>query len=233
MDTNNNFDDTQVYRTRLGAVTLDYLTRLENGESVNLTDYQTRYPELADDLAANLAYYHLEGRETLVRLEQDRTTPGYAARLEARQATNPNFTAKRDALFDQLFASSGATSAAPTSVASLIEVAEGQDLSVTELADRLDLSLDLVMALEQHLVKISGLPRRLVNRLAEVLTLNLDAVLTYLRQPASSAAFHLNQSVPQEAQTQDFATLVNQSMQLTPAQKKEWLAQAKQDAYED
>jgi hypothetical protein len=68
---NNNSLNEQEYRHTLTSITLEYIRQFEAGEKPDLAAYRLKYPEFVDELAANIAYYHLEGREILEQLEQD------------------------------------------------------------------------------------------------------------------------------------------------------------------
>ncbi|HEX2911031.1 MAG TPA: hypothetical protein VH186_09505 [Chloroflexia bacterium] len=229
METNNPTNQEREYQRKLEAVTLDYIKRFEAGEKPSLADYQSRYPDMAADLAANIAYYQLEGRRLLEEIEQDEATPGYASRLQAEISQDPDYYSKRDSLLDKFFEKSSAATIATLS--SFSEAADAQDMGLDELAEEAGISLDIMMAFEQRLVKIKGLPHKLVNRLAELLQVSSEVILNTLRQPPVAAAFHFNQDVPQEVELQDFVMLVEKSIQLDTAQKAEWLNEARNDAY--
>jgi hypothetical protein len=159
--------------------------------------------------------------------------PGYVARLQARLQSDPEHQARRDSLLDGIYGTSATTTnvAASPSLTSFIEAADRKNMGIDELAEQAGITLDIMMALEQRLVKVVGLPRKLVNRLAELLEIPAGTILTWLRQPPTAAAFHFNQSVPQESRPQEFAALLRASLQLDAAKKSEWLNEVKTDAY--
>jgi len=222
----------QEYQRSLEEVTLDYIERYEAGEQPNLTDYQARYPELAQDLASNITYYHLEGRELVRQIEQEEATPGYATRLKAQIEQDPTFLAKRDQLLDKILGMSApSTNSAAAVLSSFDEAADRKNMGLDELAEQAGISLDLMVALDQHLIKIAGLPRKLVSRLAELLEVPADIILNTLRQPSTSPAFHFNQNIPGQVEPQEFAFLVERSLQLDPQQKAAWLFEVEKDAY--
>src|SRR5437764_3826802 len=71
----------------------------------------------------------------------------------------------------------------------LLITASKRRLTLSQLAKKIGLTVDIVTKLERHNIKASSIPRELLNRLAEVSHHSLSAVQAYfepLRGPASN-----------------------------------------------
>jgi hypothetical protein len=116
------------------------------------------------------------------------------------------------------------------SLQSLYHRAREKKLTPPQLARQLGITSDIMMALEQRLVNLAGIPRRLIARLSEVLEVSKSQVNSYLAGSVQASAMYMAEDKPAEAKRQDFADYVRQSQMLKPTEKDRWLKEVETDA---
>ncbi len=199
------------------SLTTEFLASLERGENPDPVEYCRRYPEIADELEANLLYFTLE-RKNLAQIVQSEQASEAGKRLQDPAAR------QRAAKLLEKF---GGLAPEPP-VTSLYKAAADRNIRPPQLAKTLGISSDILLALQQRTLKPAGIPALLVTRLARALELTAAQVSGYLAGPALASASFLNQDKPAEIEQQEFADCIRQSSLLSPAEKEFWLKEAGQ-----
>ena len=199
-------------------ITARYVEEVQAGHQPNVSDYLARYPQYAGEIADFVAYYQA--------IEVD--VP-YEANM--MPALSEKFHIAIDSAWERIVqAESGST----TKLTTLLITESKQRLTLSRLAKKIGLTVDIVTKLEQRKIKASSIPRELLNRLAEVLQHPLSAIQAYfesLREPASNQHQVAEaQSVYQmEEQSQSFRKAIEESVQLSGEKKRAWIEILKQE----
>ncbi len=177
------------------------------GDRAALAEMMRTYPEHAADLQD--AFVEMAVLE-------------FAPERELTAAERSRYTQHSQELLRSLL--SGPAPAAE-SIASLNNLAKEQGLSKAELAEKLGVSISLLMYLEKRRVQFSTIPKVLIGRIAAVLKVAEEAVATYLNAPPSFAgASYKATERPEEQQAKAFAEVVSEDQMLTDEQRSQLLA---------
>ena len=111
-------------------------------------------------------------------------------------------------------------------LSSLIGVTDKRGMTLDAFAHETGLSVGLIVALNNRLVRIGSIPREAVESVAHVLGRSVDTVFAYLQLPPtlSTSAQYKAEGTPTAAPQRDFFELVRIDRELTEAQKQRWLA---------
>ncbi|GAC1378686.1 MAG: hypothetical protein NVS4B7_09860 [Ktedonobacteraceae bacterium] len=196
-------------------ITAQYVEEVQAGQQPEVSAYIARYPQYADEIADFIAYYFA------VEADAPIATPS-ASELSTGLHIAINSTWKRLIRKD---------SPLPGSITTLLLTAKKQRLTFSQLGDRIGLSSDIAIKLEQRKVIASSIPAVLIRRLADVLQEPVDAIEAYFasvdeqhsqkQQVAESQVpyqVHSASAVP----TQSFAQAIEVSTQLSEEQKVVW-----------
>ena len=196
-------------------ITAQYVAEVRAGHQPKLSDYLARYPQFAAEIADFVAYYHTV--EVDLPGETSITSP-LAGDLHI--AIDP---AWRSIL------QHGATST--SNLATLLVTVNRQRLTLSQLADKVGLSVDVVAKLEQRKIAASSIPKEMYKRLAEALQQPMRAIEAYFesfnerssyRQQVAEAqvAYQVNElpAIP----VQSFREALEESVQLSGEQKHVW-----------
>ncbi len=93
------------------------------------------------------------------------------------------------------------------------------------MAKATGLSLQLLLSLEQRLVKSASIPRAVIERIAGTLKTSVESVSAYFEQSPQflSGASYKSSSQPEIGEQREFADLVREDMKLTAEEKKQLL----------
>lgn len=196
-------------------ITAQYVTELQSGCQPKLSEYIARYPHYAHELADFVTYYHAVELQTATEPVHPSSSPEefHIAIESAWQRISPTMTPSLK------------------SVATLLETAKKRRLSPSRLAQRLELSIDVVTKLEQHKIISSSIPTVLTHRLAETLRQPADAIQAYLAFASVEPAQKLHVAEPpgvyaahtlSAEQPQRFRQALEESTQMAEAQKAMW-----------
>ncbi len=216
----------------LNLLTMHYIERVQRGENPALEEYTANQPELAGDLKANIAHYWLEAHETLEKFRVAEQSATYQVELIER-LNDPQEQERSRQAVSRIIAGVSAEEKAqsqPEPLESLYRRAREKKLTPPQLARQLGITSDIMMALEQRMVNLAGIPRRLITRLGEVLEVSTSQLSNYLAGSAQSSAMYLAEDKPAEVKRQDFADYIRQSRMLKPAEKNNWLKEVETDA---
>lgn len=207
-------------------ITAQYVAEVQAGKEPNLSGYLECYPQYADALIGFVLYYH-----TIEVHLPSETPPAPLSEISAIAL---------EKAYERTFGGSSPASS-PRKLMSLLR-SRKPALHPSALAAPLDVSVDIVMLLEQRRLTASSLPDELYQRMAQALQLSVEDIRTYLSTPQQ--ADHLRQQGPQRAKVADakrpyvapaddssavppqqsFRRAVEESKQLSEQQRKSWLA---------
>jgi transcriptional regulator with XRE-family HTH domain len=109
---------------------------------------------------------------------------------------------------------------------SLAASAEKRGWKKPEFAQRLGISLSLLMYLEKRRVLFQSIPESLVKKIAGLLETSEQAIASYLSlQPAAGEASFKSPTRPEEVEQKDFADAVLEDQTLTAAEKQKLLSE--------
>lgn len=190
-------------------ITARYVEEVRTGLRPNVSDYLVRYPEYADEIADFIAYFHA--------FEGDLPYETHSMPVLSGQ-----FQGAIDTAWERVLPSLGQ----PTStITSLLGTAAKRHLTVSQLAERLGLSKDILLKLEQHTIIATTIPGELITLLAKVLQEPSSAVQAFfgisqrqqtLQLAEAQAMYQVN------GQAQSFQESIEESEQLSEEQRHAW-----------
>ncbi len=206
-------------------ITARYISELQTGQQPLLSDYLARYPQYANAVADFITYYHaveahlLEEINTSVSLSD-------ISRIALERAQQRILQSEQQ-------------------MHTLLLNSKKQRLTLSQLAARLDLSVDVVTLLEQRLIDPASIPSELYKRLAIALSQPLSKVQHYFigasRFPVShdtKRQLKVAEDQPQyplfsthDEQIQSFRQALDISGQLSDEQKASWYAIIAQEGF--
>lgn len=142
-------------------ITARYVAEVQAGQQPRLSDYLARYPQYANAIADFVAYYHAVEMYVPAGMDADTSLSDISRevlrRVQAREWQQPEQRAN------------------------LLPLANGRSFTLAELADRLNLSLDIMIQLEQRMIEPATIPYELYRRLATALEQPVSAVQDYFQ----------------------------------------------------
>ncbi len=209
-------------------LTMHYIERAGQGENPALEEYTADYPELADELKANIAHYWLETRVSLEEFKQEDASVEYQAQTIARLQDPQEQARSRQAVTKIL---AGITQMEPSeeNLQSLYQRAREKKLTPPQLARKAGITSDIMMALEQRMVNLTGIPRQIFERLSEVLEVSNRQLVNYFSGAVQASTMYHADDKPVEAKRQDFADYIRQSQMLKQDGKEYWLHEVEND----
>lgn len=154
-----------------------------------------------------------------------------AARSIVRYSPEFEISAADEAKYKELGARdlrqilSGAPEKSAAAIASLTELAKTKGLNKLKFAHALDLSLSLVMYLENKRLDFASIPKTVIGKIAQVLETGEDLIASYLNQSpnlATGASFK-TETRPDDIKPKSFAEAVREDQQLSAEQKRKLL----------
>jgi transcriptional regulator with XRE-family HTH domain len=196
-------------------ITAQYIEEVHAGHQPKLSDYLARYPQFAAEIADFVAYYHAV--EVDVPGETGITPP-----------LTEDFHIAIDSAWRHIL-QPGATST--RNLTTLLVTVNQQRLTLSQLADKVGLSVDIVAKLEQRKIAASSIPKEMYKRLAQVLQLPMRAIEAYFEsfdEPSSyrsqvaeaQVAYQVNE--PLAIPVQSFREALEESVRLSGQQKQAW-----------
>jgi hypothetical protein len=197
------------------AITTRYLADVQAGHSPRLSDYLARYPRYAAEIADFVAYYHA--------CEEPLLFPPWASAETAFPQGMPNLVYSRPTRPDM-----------PQTITSLLTTVSGQQLTITCLAMRLELSEEIAALLEQRAIAPASIPQTLYLKLAALLQLPVGVVQAYFfswektvvsgdlssrQKVAETSGYYSPSRVDNRL---DFRVLLDGDAALSPQQKERW-----------
>ena len=203
---------------RLLQITAHYVAEVQAGRQPHLSDYLARYPHYADAIADFVAYYHAV-EEAMVSMDV----------IPLTGAMMPSIDVTKGYTVNQV--------SAPESMTTLLHTATGQRLTLSQLATELDLSIDIVLLLEQRAIAPTTIPQVVCEKIAILLQRPWTMVQQYLssldqREPGSViqrkkgqlrvAEENVNYSEPYVMDKPSFQAIIETSLQLSVEQRNSW-----------
>jgi hypothetical protein len=208
----------------LVRITARYVEQVCSGRRPHLSDYLVRYPDYADELVDFVAYYH--ALEEHVSSETDTSVEA----LSEVSQFGLEYAARHVCLSGE---------DRPCQLTTLFMKSDRQHLSLLSLAKELDLSVDIVVQLEQRRIGPLSIPLELSRQLSRILQQPLYAVQTYFADDSNSwygvsdSRKNFQQSVAEQQETYSLLTsesaqqlsfhqTLTASTQMSDRQKDRW-----------
>lgn len=189
-------------------VTARYIEEVRSGHQPALSDYLARYPQFADEIADFIAYYHA------VEVDLPRET-------DHMPILSAQFHEAIDTAWERVAQSQGQVTG---KVISLLAMAGELRLTLSQLADKLGISTDMVLKLERHAIETSSIPGELITLLTKVLQQPPQAVQAFLGVTARQQVADARASYRIDGQLQSFREALEESTQLSEDQRRRWRA---------
>jgi hypothetical protein len=194
-------------------ITARYVEEVRSGRQPDIGDYLARYPQFAEEIANYIAYYHA------FEADLPGETPGMPVLSEqSQEAIN---TAWGRIVQSQ--------TQSTDKIASLLEWARELHLDISQLADKLGISVDIAVKLEEHAIDASTIPRRLVKLLAEVLQQPLQVIQAFLDITSRQQLAEAQTRYRVDGQVQSFRDAIEESTQLAEERRRNWIEQLDQE----
>lgn len=188
------------------SITAQFVAEQEAGQSPRLEEYARRYPQYVDEITDFVTYYY-----------------AVEAGLPTNTSSIPSLSPSSRAALDRAWRRVDALPASESSALSAL--ARRQRCTLTQLANTLDLSVDIVEQLARGQIDPDTLPRELLQRLAYALVQPISVVrqaLGILEPPTTVPLVHKVQTSRQQRPQQSFGTAIQSSSQISSAQKACW-----------
>ncbi len=215
-------------------ITAQYVADVQAGRQPSLSDYLASYPHYADAIADFVAYYHLV-EEAMPLMD---AKPSKYISLHPTDAINRVPTSRAincDSSCDECRGNEEQEGLG--GMETLLTTVTGQRLKLSQLAAELDLSIDIVVLLEQRALAPATIPHVLYEQLAMLLQRPRTEVQEYLgssdqrqsqsvvpkRKPqAKVAEQEMDYIVSYVADKPNFRAIVETSLQLSVEQRRRW-----------
>jgi hypothetical protein len=160
----NNTLRAQKHNEAVVRITAQYVEQVQAGRRPSLSDYLVRYPAYTDALVDFIAYYHAFEEHILQKMD------GSEVLSEISQL------ALERAWYHVSLPENNRSCQIPT----LLVKGDKSPLSFSSLAQELDLSIDIVVQLEQRSIDAASIPLELSRRMARLLQQPLHVIQAYL-----------------------------------------------------
>lgn len=173
-----------------------------------LSKYIEDYPQFADDLKS-------------FAIEKDLLEISHLKKISETEVEN-HLRASRRTL-DNFLESKNVEEA--VQIQSLYETAKDKGMRKVDLKKRLGISTSLLVYLEKRRLEFESIPKKLIQKVAEVLEQTEDAVSEYLNKSSNFAGevSFKSSGRPQSGKQKTFAEAIREDQELTPQQKQELL----------
>lgn len=110
-------------------------------------------------------------------------------------------------------------------IKSILEEATASGKNIRSLAETLELSIPIVLKLENRLLEFATIPQEIIVRLSEIIKCSSEAVASYLQSERQfiSGANYKSEGQPELPPKQDFSDAVRTDPNLSDEQKRRWL----------
>lgn len=194
-------------------ITARYVEEARSGHQPDIGDYLARYPQFADEIANYIAYYHA--------FEEDLPGETRSVPVLTKQSQEAINTAWGRIVQSQ------AQSA--DRISSLVGRARELHLDISQLADKLGLSVDIVAKLERQAINAATLPRGLIKLLAEVLQQPLQVIQAFFDITTRQQLAEAQTRYRVDDQVQSFRDAIEESTQLAEERRRNWIEQLDQE----
>ena len=196
-------------------ITAQYVDEVRAGQQPKVSDYLARYPQFAGEIAGFVAYYHT-------------VEAGLPSETEIAPPLAEDFRIAINSARNRVLQVEAQSTRRLTT---LLVTFHKQRLTLSQLADKVGLSDDVVAKLEQRRINASSIPGEMCKRLAEALQQPVKAIEAYF-EPLTGQAFYRQQvaeaqagyqvNEPSAAPMQSFRGALEESGQLPEEQRQAW-----------
>jgi transcriptional regulator with XRE-family HTH domain len=187
-------------------ITARYIEEVRSGHQPNMSDYLARYPQFADEIADFIAYYHA-------------VEVGLPHETDQMPILTEQFHEAIDTAWERVAQSQGQ---ATSKVTSLLARARELHLSLSQLADKLGVSADVVLKLERRTIEASSIPGELITLLAKVLQQPSQVIQAFFGITVQQRVTEARTSYRVDGQVQSFREAIEESAQLSEDQRRRW-----------
>jgi len=211
-------------------ITAQYVAEVQAGQQPRLSDYLVRYPHYAEAITDFVTYYHAVEADLPVEYLSSRQVPPFTA---SSVGELPQLSETSRAALEQAWKHIEQHERVPTKLdTTLLTIASKRGLSMSQLADKIGLSSDIVekLAGTRLLIDPATIPQEVLRRLKHVLHTPLSAIRTSMRRANQDAdrlqiaeahtSYHTEQQLASHVQS--FREAIEQSLQLSAEQKAAW-----------
>jgi hypothetical protein len=222
-------------------ITAQYVAEVQAGQQPRLSDYVARYPRYANAIADFVAYYHAV-EEEMSPIEDTSQSTDAINQFYTSQEINYS-PPSNEGILDELTLESAQRDEKAGELVSvgamktLLRTATGQQLLPSQLAAELDLSIDIILLLEQRAIAPMTVPHILCEQIAALLQQPSAMVQGYLdsldqrpsgstvqkaKQPLRVAEESAGYPVPYAMEKPSFRAVVETNSQLSAEQRSRW-----------
>jgi transcriptional regulator with XRE-family HTH domain len=187
-------------------ITACYVEEVRAGHQPTISDYLARYPQFADEIADFIAYYHA------VEVDLPRET-------DQMPILSAQFHEAIDTAWERVAQSQGKVT---DKVTSLLARARELHLTLSQLADKLGISADVMLKLERHAIEASSIPGELITLLAKVLQQPSQVVQAFFGNAVRQQVADARAYYRVDGQVQSFREAIEESAQLSEDQRRRW-----------
>lgn len=187
------------------SITAQFVAEQEAGQGPRLEEYARRYPQYVDEITDFVTYYY-----------------AVEVGLPTNTTSIPSLSSSSRAALNRAWERANAL---PSSKASALAVLAGQrHCTLAQLADTLDLSVDIVEQLARQQINLETLPYKLLQRLAYALAQPISVIRQALGalEPPATPIFAEAQAFRNRLPRQSFRATVHASHQISATQKDLW-----------
>jgi transcriptional regulator with XRE-family HTH domain len=197
-------------------ITALYVEEVRSGQRPVISDYLARYPQYADEIADFVAYYHAFEVDLP---DETRNIP----------VLSGQFQGAVDTAWERVVPSQIQTA---NTITSLLGAARKRHLTVSQLAEGLGLSDDILAKLEQRAINATTIPGELIKLLADVLQEPSSAVQGFfgISQRYQRHQVHQVHQVAEaqamyhmDGEAQSFREAIEESALLSEEQRRAWI----------
>jgi hypothetical protein len=226
--------------TSLFYITAQYVAEVQSGQQPCLSDYLARYPRYVDAIADFVAYYHaIEEAIPSADALAYSTDASIDSKLGVPTNRAMNCQDERPRQSSQQDGQAESMAFVGRRMTTLFATATGQRILPSQLAAELDLSIDIILLLEQRAIAPATLPHVLCEQIAMFLQRPSTAVQEYLgsldqlqsqsivtkkKQQTKVAEESTDYTVSHMEDKPSFRAVVEASLQLSTEQRNRWCA---------
>ena len=196
-------------------ITAQYVDEVRAGQQPKISDYLARYPQFAGEIAGFVTYYHT-------------VEAGLPGETDIASPLTEDFRIAINSARERVLQ---AEAQSTRKLTTLLVTLHKQRLTLSQLADKVGISVDIVAKLEQRRIKASSIPGEIYKRLGEALQQPVRAIEAYFEPPTGQASYRQQVAETQTAYqvdkspnlpAQSFRGALEESVQLSEEQKLAW-----------
>lgn len=203
-------------------ITARYVAEVQAQKQPRLSDYVTRYPQYSEAIVDFVTYYHAIEENIPANADGDGSFSDISR--SALQYVQKQLLPLENSH--------------TMPITTLRLMANGQSLTLSDLAQKLNLSIDIIIQLERRMIDPATIPHELRQKLAVMLQYPTDVIETYFAMTnqahmtrqhtkystrvAENWAPYPPQEIPEEVQIPSFRQALEDSVELSAEQATSW-----------